>query len=203
MKKVKYSKEVNIAAPKKKILSKEVIWSLLIAIIMVSSIIGFMYSGDGGADFTYKDEFKFIRTNNNLFIYKDPNDNQFTFRYLPYELEEFNITTSIKPPMVYVSFDPNSSNIEMIALMRFELLDDLGKLDIFTKQGITENSSLYDMDIINCDYATPNVPVIEFISSNKTSITEYNNCIILEGKDRADIVRLKERLLYKILGILE
>lgn len=201
MKKVKYSKNINQRKEKKKF-KKEVIWTLFIAIVMISSIIGFIYSGGNEADYTYKDKFKFIRTDRNSFIYIDENDNQYTLRYLPYEVEQFNITTKIVPPMIYLSFDPNSSNIEVIELMRFELLEDLKKINIHVTEGITEESESYNMTIIDCTSATPFTPIIQLIGSNNTEITENNNCVTLESKDWIDAAKLKDRLLYAALGII-
>ncbi len=204
MKKVKYSKNpVTRSETRKKRIPKEVIWTLFIAIIMVSSIIGFLYSGGGGADYTYNDKFKFTRTDNNLFIYKNPDNNLFTFRYLPYELENLNISANIQPPMVYLTFDPEADDIETVELMRFELLEDFSKLNIFAKQGITKNSTSYTMEVVDCNMATQSIPVIKFTTSNETKIIENNNCINLQGESKIDIIRLKERILYKALDILE
>jgi hypothetical protein len=203
MKKVKYSKSLDMGskAEKKKI-RKELLWGIFIAVIMISSTIGFIYSG-GSSDFTYKDKFKFKATDSNTFIYSDSAKQQFVFRYLPPQVEDLNLSTKIVPPMVYVSFNPNSSNLDVIELMRFELVDDFAKLNIYAVPGVSENGSIYDLPIINCINASIAAPVIFFSSSNETKIIEKNGCLVFEAKDRADIVRLKERLLYSALGVME
>jgi hypothetical protein len=203
MKKVKYSKNVDLEPKtKKKKVSKELLWGSFIAVIMISSTIGFIYSG-GSSDYTYKEKFKFKATETNTFIYKDAVKQEFVFSYLPPQLEDLNLSTKIAPPMLYLSFDPNSSNLDVIELMRFELAEDFAKLNIYVVQGFSFNDSTYNLPIIDCRNATVMTPVIIFSSSNDTRITEEDGCLVFEAKDRPDIVRLKERLLYSALGVME
>ena len=203
MKKVKYSKNLNMESKaEKKKLKKELLWGIFIAVIMISSTIGFIYSG-GSSDYVYKEKFKFKATDSNTFIYSASAKQQFVFRYLPPQVEDLNLSTKIDTPMIYLSFNPNSSNLDMIELMRFELFEDFKKLGIHAVQGVLVNDSVYALPVITCKNASVSSPVIIFSSSNETKITEARGCVLFESKDGADIVRLKERLLYSTLGVME
>ena len=58
------------------------------------------------------------------------------------------------------------------------------------------------MPIIACDDATPLIPVIYFVESNETKIYKQENCIIAEADTSVDVIRIKDRLLYGIHGII-
>lgn len=204
MKKVKYSKEQKERKTKKKFFKKELIWGIFIIAIMVSSIMGFIYSGGGGsADYTYNEEFKFTKTEQNTFIYMNVEKQVFSFRYLPYEVDHLNISNKIVPPQIYMIFDPEADNIEAIELMRYELVEDLSKLDIFVSQGVTSENSIYSLPVMDCESANTIAPILYFKSSNETTITENDNCVMLQARSAVDFVMIKERVLYNALGIIE
>jgi hypothetical protein len=205
MKKPKYTREwgAEHREEKKKKINKEVLWTAFIALIMVSSIIGFMWVGEDEPTLSYKDKYKFIRRNN-VFIYRQAND-EFIFRFLPNELEELAgdaELSNLNKPMFYVTFDPDSELIQSIELLRFELSDDLQKLDIFLGHGMTNESDDYNLPILDCEDATANVPIVKFAKANETRIREKDGCFIFEAKNDYDLAKLKDLILYSLLGIL-
>jgi hypothetical protein len=47
------------------------------------------------------------------------------------------------------------------------------------------------------------VPVIYFKYGNSTRIDFDNNCIIAEASSNVDFVRVKDRMLYEMLGVVK
>jgi hypothetical protein len=206
MKKPKYTKDWGAVhkEEKKKKVSKAFIWTLIISGVMIFSTIGFIYVGNEEApSFTYKEKYKILRENN-AFIFQEGN-NQFAFKFFPSELESFVNGTDLsklKKPMFYITFDPNSELVQSIDLLRFELSDDAPKLNIHVGQGVINASEEYNLTIIDCGDATADIPVIKFVKSNETKIVEEDNCFIFNAKNDYDVVKLRDVLLYSLLGIL-
>lgn len=205
MKKPKYTKDFGSTAKKeeKKRVSKEFVWTLFIALIMVSSIIGFMWVGEEEPVFTYKDKYKFVRRNN-AFVYKQ-DDQEFVFRFLPYEVEELakSVDSSrINKPMLYLTFNPDSELLQSIDLLRFELSNDLPKLNIYLSQGITNESDIYNLPVVDCENASSEVPVIKLAKANTTAIAEKDGCFLFVAKNDYDLAKLKDIMLYLLLGII-
>ena len=68
--------------------------------------------------------------------------------------------------------------------------------------GFTEENK-FDFPIITCDDATESIPVIYFRGANQTAIYEEANCIIAEAKREADFLRIKDRLIFGVFGVIE
>lgn len=205
MKKPKYTKEwgTHQKEEKKKKIKKEAIWTALIAFIMVSSIIGFMYVGEDEPEFIYKDKYEFVRRNN-VFIYEQDNQ-EFSFRFFPSELEELSNGTdlsNLKKPMFYITFDPETELVQSIDLSRFELANELPSLGVYVSQAITDESEIYNLPVVNCENATMNEPVLKFEEGNETGITEEGYCFIFTAKNDYDVAKLKDIIVYTLLGIL-
>jgi len=206
MKKPKYKKnfEVYHKEEKKKKIRKELVWTIIVTVIMVSSVITFVWIGeDEGPSLTYK-EYNLISKDNG-FVYKQ-DGNEFTFRFFPTEVEEYvkDVNTSkLKKQMLYITFDPSSKLIQSTEVLRFELSNDLPKIDVYLGQGITDNrTGVYNLPIIDCADASADVPVIKLVEGNETKITQEGNCFIFEAKNDYDMIRFKDLILYILLGIL-
>ncbi|MBW2992533.1 hypothetical protein KY345_04920 [Candidatus Woesearchaeota archaeon] len=202
MKKPKYKKEWGMVhkEEKKKRITKEFIWTVAIAFILVSSIIGFMWVG-GEPEFTYNNH-KFIRINN-AFVYEQ-NGEQFSFRFFPTELEQLanqSKLSNLKKPVIYVTFDPEIELIQSIDIVRFELANDLPRLRTYLVQAVTNEGDIYDLPVMDCENATVNNPIIRFEKANHTEIIEENNCFLFRAKNDYDIARLKDVLMYVLLGV--
>jgi hypothetical protein len=73
---------------------------------------------------------------------------------------------------------------------------------MFVVKGFTSENE-FAKPIITCDNATFYVPVIYFKKSNQTVISLENNCIIAEAYRGEDLVKVKDRLLYSIFGVIK
>ncbi|MEK6948680.1 MAG: hypothetical protein AABX34_00555, partial [Nanoarchaeota archaeon] len=77
----------------------------------------------------------------------------------------------------------------------------LFNFNIFVRNGFTAEQQ--NFPIITCNQSTNFVPVIYFKSSNATKVYLDNNCITAEALTQADVIRVKDRLVYGILGIIK
>ncbi len=177
---------------------------LAISFIMVSSIIGFLYSGRNN-QFKYNG-INFKRDSNSNEWYFVINNKRFVFNYFPSEVELINISPDIMgrikdTPEIDVTSDLNDSFEEEIALAKYNMALTLGNLNVYLRNGFTTNNS-FGLPIITCDNASLYVPVIYFKSSNRTRIYLMNDCIIADAKEPYDVLRIKDRILYSLLGVM-
>lgn len=173
-----------------------------IAFIMISSVIGFLYGGQRN-QFKYKD-LKFTRTQNQWTTII--NNQKLIFDYFPAEVEQINlssdiITSLLNKPEIDTTSQINDTFSEEIALAQFNMALTLNILNVYIRRGFTTNNT-FDLPIITCEDATIAIPILYFKQSNQTKITLENNCIIAEARDNFDILRIKDRMLYSMLGII-
>ncbi len=199
------------AVKKKKLLSKEFLLGAFIVFIMVGSGFGIMFGGfssSGGADAEYGDHsFKFT---GNMFA-TDINGRDVKFYYLPQEVEHINVSQDIMGRLkntmqIDITSDYDSPLRQQIAALAFYFKQNLEKIrGVYVRNGFLQENE-YNVTVITCDDATPNVPVIVMKYSNATnttSIKEQDNCIIIEGESGADLAAHATRMMYGIVGIIE
>ncbi len=182
----------------------KLILPIFIVFILVTSMFGFMWSGSN-TKVEYKG-FKFTRLDTGMFRLKVENI-VVEFRYFPSELEWINSSGGIgerfDTPMIYFTSNPDSDYKEQIAEMHKhfnELLDETR--GIYVQNAFTSESE-YNLPVITCENATLAVPVISMEKSNSTEIILDQNCIVVNGKNRQEMLMAYERLLYIIFGVTE
>ena len=182
---------------------KKIIYTVIIAGIMIFSVIGFAATQSSKQSQKYNDlNFKLEGQKWATKI----DGQKFSFYYLPYEVEYIrsdNIDTLKNARMVYLTFDPNQKYLQIIDLMRFELANDFSNINIYTVQSVTSTSGLYNLPTITCSNATQFTPVMEFRESNKTEVINQDNCIILKAPSDQEFIKVKDLISYKILGVIE
>ena len=182
-----------------------IILVIFIAGIMVSSIMGVMFYG-------YNDETSKIDYNGFALERKEGywavniDDKQINFRYAPDQVDDIGLSESVSSiisnalEIDYTSFI-NDTYKEEIALAQYELNQELNKINayIYLRGGFTTNTTF--RPIITCSDATSAIPVLFFKQSNETQVTLKEGCIIAEARSSLDVLRIKDRLLYSIIGI--
>ena len=93
----------------------------------------------------------------------------------------------------------NDTLKDAIALSQYQMGLVLSNYNTYLRVGYLNETAGFSR--ITCEGATPLVPVILFKGSSKTQATALNNCIIMEAKDGRDMLLLKDRLLFSMLGI--
>ncbi|MBI2522934.1 hypothetical protein HYW19_00940 [Candidatus Woesearchaeota archaeon] len=176
-----------------------------IGIIMIFSAFGVIFFGFGAGSsgiVKYKG-LKFIDKGN--FWSVKVNGREVLFTYLPDETDSIGVESlAIEKLKRVVQIDTtsefNDTLAEPIALAQFQMGTTLFNFNIFVRNGFT--SDYLNFPTITCEDATQFVPVIYFKESNATNLHIENNCIMAEAANAADVIRLKDRLVYGILGII-
>ena len=176
-----------------------------IAFIMVSSVIGFIWGRDTEQQQKYK-EFKFGRTADKWHTLI--NGKRIFFSYFPSEVEGINISSDVIDKLsnkfeIDTTSDINDSYAKGIALSQYELGDALDfNLGVYLRIGLTANTS-YNLPIITCLTATDKIPVIYFKGSNETIVHLEEDCIVVETDSNENFVRIKDRILYALAGVID
>ena len=176
-----------------------------IGITMIFSVFGVIFFGFGaGSSGTIKyNGLKFTDKGN--FWSVNVNGREALFTYLPDELALINVeNAAIEKLKNVVQIDAtsqfNDTLAEPIALAQFQIGTTLSNFDIFVRNGFTAEQQ--NFPVITCEDATQFVPAIYFKESNITDVHMENNCIIAEAANAADVIRLKDKMVYGILGII-
>ena len=180
------------------------IMAVFIAVIMVGSIVGMMFSGDSEDKLEYNGH-KFKIIGNQLAV--EVNNQEYYFYYHPVDLEVMNVSEEVQiklngMQMFYFTFDPDTKDIEYLDKARFDLNNEAAKTNLFFVNAISKESEIYNFPIITCDNATAFVPVVYVKEGNKTGFYLEEDCIIAESKTKEGFLALKDRLMYEILGIM-
>lgn len=180
--------------------------SWLFIILMVSSVFGVMFYGFANSNNEIKINGFKLKQVSNYYTTEIGNEN-IEFYFLPEYLEDINISEQIKTELKtgasFVTFNPDDSNLEYIDLIRFEL-SEISNKGLTTKQFIsaqTRNSTLYNLPIINCKNNTQD-PIIMIKTADNTEIYKQENCIYVTASYDTDFARIRDKLLYTILGII-
>ena len=173
-----------------------------IAVILVSSIMGFIWKG-GPPKVEYND-IPFVQEPEGWSA--EINGRNVVFNYHPTEVEHINMSSEIASRLSTVeidtTYDLDDEYAEYIAKVQYVLAQGLSGFDIFVVSGFTTENE-FDRPIITCNKATPFVPVLYFKKSNETNVYLEGNCIIAEASRGEDLIKIKDRLLYAILGIMQ
>lgn len=185
-----------------------IIFSALIVFFMVASIFGYVMidASQQSNDLTYN-KYTFTQTNTGFRV--KYNSTYMDFSYYPSDLERINMSTDIyirltnAKGIVYL-FNPNESidNLQYSDYARFDMSN---QLKIPMGFAITSASSQYTgLAVMSCQNSTADVPFIMLnISSDDDFVLDsrYANCIVMNAKLK-DIVAMKDRLVYRLLGIM-
>ena len=183
-------------------------WGLIffIVLIMIGTSFSFVFFGFSGVE----EKVKY----NGITFAKFPdrwetkiNGRQAAFSFLPGEVESISVLDDSFRALqnkfeIDATYDLNSTYKESIALAQHQMGLTLSAYDIYLRKGFTANNT-YNLPIITCNNATQNVPVVYFRQGNSTSIHSENNCIIAEASTNADFIKVKDRLLYGIMGVMK
>ena len=174
--------------------------ALIIIVLMVGSSLLFGMDQDDQSKSKY---------NNHRFTFKNNqwttviNNYEMSFYHHPAELDYLNITSpeNLQAPLIYVTFDPNTTT-EYLDLSRLKL--DLASqiTGIYFSHGTLKPSEEYSLPQITCQNATPNIPVLLYQKADETYIDYNNNCYILNAQINSDFLKLTERIIYQVIGVI-
>lgn len=183
------------------------ILGIILGITMFGSIFTFIFFGfntggvaSGSVDYN---GFEFINRGTHWSTFVDSREALFT--YLPDDLGfifiNSNVINHLKNKIqIDITSEFNDTSAETIALAQYQTGITLNNFNVFVRNGFT--SKQQNFPVITCNDSSNFVPVIYFKSSNETKVYLDNDCVIAEASDPADIIRIKDRLVYGILGII-
>lgn len=184
--------------------TQNVLLVLFIAFIMITSVIGFIYSGSSTTVRDYGLKFEQNQGRWSAMI----NNREALFNFLPSEVADIEVSPEIISSMantleVDATYEGNSTLSGLIALAIYEMQQTFSfNFDKFLRSGLTSNYT-ENVPIITCRDATQAVPVLYFRESNATNLALENNCIIAEAKTASEIARIKDRLIYGMFGVMK
>ena len=181
---------------------------VFIVIIMIGTSFSFVFFGFSPSE----DKVKY----NNFLFTLDPKDKIWlvkvdnrvaAFSFLPNEVTNImdsddSIQKLRSKIEIDVTSDINNTFKEAIALAQHQMSLTLEKYNIYVRKGFTTNTS-FNLPVINCKIATQNAPVVYFNQGDSTHIHSEGSCIILEASTNADFIKVKDRLMYGILGVIK
>ena len=183
-------------------------WGLIIFLvfIMIGTSFSFILFGFSPQSETAKyNDIKFVRNpSQNIWIAKI-GGREAAFSFLPHEVESILLDhpESLQGKFeIDFTYDLNSSRKEFIALAQHQMGLSLASYNIYLRKGFTYNNT-FNLPVITCKDSSANVPVVYFRQGNLTKIRSEDGCIIAEAQANADFIRLKDRILYGILGIIK
>jgi hypothetical protein len=194
----------NTSEKKKKLMTT--LFTAFIALIMITSIIGFLYT-----DTQQKikiENYSFYRNGDNWVL----DDFGITFRYLPEQLNGYNVSIEAvnilkNSNMVLLTLDTTNKSITDvmdIADIGYSLGEILTEqLSIYTPPPaiLSEDERFPNATIITCANTSIYIPVLSIQMGSEPGIIFSDGCIHMKGKSSSQLAALKEALLYRIIGI--
>lgn len=185
--------------------NRNIFISIIIAGILISSVLAFIYGGDmdeNEFEYNINDKtYTFGKSFNKYYL--DINNDRIFFYNLPDQID-INLSSDISEriinsQMFYITFNPEEEELSHIDLARFELSNEFFKNNIYIVNAVTVNSTDYELPVIDCENATMFVPVIKLVIGDK-NLTVDNNCVIFQGKG-LDFVKFRDLLIYKLYEV--
>jgi hypothetical protein len=178
----------------------------LMAALMFGSLFGVVFFGfhSGGSDTLRYNDFRFVVKGNLWSTTVD--GREALFSYFPTDVElvlaDFSAISRLRGVQeIDVTSDFHDLNSESIALAQFQMGVTLNNFNVYVRKGFIEENPA-NFEIITCEDATQFVPVVHFRSGNSTRVYVEGDCIIAEAANQADFIKMKDRMVYGIFGII-
>jgi hypothetical protein len=189
---------------KEGIFSKRNLMAMFIVFIMIFSALVVFVSRSGNEEggITYKNS-QF--TSKGGYWETTINEKTLQFEYTPYDVEEINLTNDtvnrlLNTLEIDATADFNGTYKKGTALAQYRLGQNLKIKDIYIRPG-SINKTQYNIPIITCRDSTQKIPVIYFKESNETKVYLDGNCIIAEADSDINFVKIANKMIYSILGV--
>lgn len=184
--------------------------ALLIAIIMVSSVLGYVILDSNTSSELEYNGYEFSRDNNGFTT--DINGIAVKFNFFPTDVQHISFepdeSTMLKNAAgIRITSDIGDPLQRAISLLEFEIENNfirLNKMMILNKMavhGFTEENE--NLPFITCNDSDKENPVIYITKGSSTKVESEGSCITITAKTEYDVIKVKDALLYRILGIIE
>lgn len=190
-------KKKESAIKKSSFFSKKKVLSLAIGIfimsIMILSVLDMWKGTDENVEIEYED-FKFVRSDIGWLGSKG--NSKVSLSYSPRELKNISLKYADLSSLnyvgkVYISYNPGHN-------IRSAFQDFSRNIQITPPifQACTADvPACADMKIITCDNSSQTTGVIIFQTGNNTGTSFIGNCLVVEGKDGEDLLKVTDRMI--------
>jgi hypothetical protein len=144
---------------------------------------------------------------------------QLPFYYHPRQLEDIVVDNTVRDKFfglkdnegsIFITLDPGSTD-NKIVIAGVEVAritgERFGLLDVPTRSAFTrpptDSSVNTETPVIGCKDANPKNLVVWIVVTNKNLVSSNGYCVILEAKSYNDTVKVADRLVYNLLGIMK
>ncbi len=201
--------------------SQKIAWVFIVLlVIFVLGTIGmFLYQKN-----RYKDTYfeyngftihKITSENNNkvyqtkVFIGENPQPYLITTRYNPNELNDIevnnhNLKDSVLKKEIYITMESYSSAVSVLAAT--EISKVTGNFLIYnipTHGALTSGIEGKNVTVKTCNDVSAEQSIMYLKQSNRSKIYSENGCVILEGRDEYDLIRVANKLIFILLGVMQ
>lgn len=205
VRKVKVGEAVS-ALQQKKSRNKTLIFTVIIAALMIFSVFGIILYGFSSAEgkITYG-TYTFKRTVGGWSTKIDKASVE--FNYPPPSVADLaidpNITERIlQSPMLYLVVDPDAKEISNFEGIRFQYAQLFPRFfNIYTANAVSKETGVYKQPILTCANATERVPVLYFADGNESGVSLNGHCIMFTSNAETTTA-LKDRLLFALFKII-
>ncbi len=186
--------------------NRQILLSVIIIGILVTSVLSFIYGGQNNADkIEYEingKTYSFGQVYNKYYL--NINNERIYFYNLPGQID-INVSDETmqrikNSNMLYITFDPNEESLGYMDLARLDLFNEFFNNNIYIVNAITEESEQYDLPVIDCVNSTQYVPVIKFEIAEKKSLEVKDNCVEFKGKG-LDFIKFRDLIIYKLYEV--
>lgn len=185
--------------------------AITMAILMIASLAGIALSGfnspSGNSAFTYGDySFTLQPVEGSLqsVLVTKVNGKEVQFYSLPQDTLQLdtvgNLSFLANTNYLVLTGNPDDILMSIQDVLRFEMNKASGKQIAGAVMFPQENYTAYP--VVTCLNSSTTVPVVEITESNKTSIVVDGSCVKINSRPQ-DILYVRDRLLYQMLGIIE
>lgn len=178
--------------------------AILVGLVMVGSIAGYVVLDSGSStDLKYND-YEFRQDQNGFST--EIEGNMIGFNFHPSEVEHISFEPGAvnmlrEAEVIMITSDPENPLQSAISFLEFELENKLLLFKRVVTHGFTEENE-NNLQVITCNDSGEKSPVIYLTKGNSTSVNTQGNCIIITAKNEYDLVKVKDVLFYRILGVI-
>lgn len=183
-------------------------WTYLMIILMVFSVFGAIVGSMTPKNTLKYKEYKFTESQLGYSVRIDKQT--YVLDSFPEYLEDIPVDERAidilnNTRFVWFTYDPKQAIVADIAGVELTMINTFESwFEIYSNHGMTTEND-YNISVITCRNATPTQPVIEFRETqNTTGIRlEGPGCIVMEADYGNNMIRLKDRVLYSMLGVMD
>jgi len=214
-------KEEEVVIDKKKQTIQFIIFAGVLVIILVGLILVPRYINQMKLDKNTYNNFQFIQGEDKFWysmLQKGEQTYWVPFYYHPRDLENIPVETNLSAKFfdikdnngsIYITLDPDAGN-NTIVIAGVEIARITGEkfdlLNVPTHSAFTKEPSSTVVEtgipVVTCDYASNKTMVIWLLVTDRNIVYSDGYCIAVQAKSYADIIKVADRLMYHLLGIM-